>query len=57
MFLRTFMFSLASKSTKISLWNMQDEDYVVFAFDFADKFLTLDGDVLLFHLDDPCIFK
>ncbi len=26
-------------------------------FDFVDKFLTLDGDVLLFHLDDPCIFK
>ncbi len=48
---------LASSSTKISLWNMQDEDYIVSIFDFADKFLTLDGDVLLFHLDDPLIFK
>jgi hypothetical protein len=36
---------------------MQDEDYIVFVFDFADKFLTLDGDVLLFHLGDPRIFK
>jgi hypothetical protein len=36
---------------------MQDEDYIVSIFDFADKFLTLDGDVLLFHLDDPLIFK
>jgi hypothetical protein len=29
----------------------------VFVFYFANKILTLDGDVLLFHLDDPRIFK
>ncbi len=26
-------------------------------FYFVDKFLTLDGDVFLFHLDEPHIFK
>ncbi len=36
---------------------MQDEDYIVSVFYFADKFLTLDGDALLFHRDDPCILK
>jgi len=36
---------------------MWDEDYIVFVFYFANKFLTFHGDVFLFHLNDPHILK
>jgi hypothetical protein len=32
-------------------------DCIISVFDFAKKFLTPDGVVLLFHLDDPHILK
>jgi hypothetical protein len=33
------------------------EYYIVFVFNFVEKFLTLDGAMLLFHLDDPHYLK
>jgi hypothetical protein len=43
--------------TKIHVWNRLVEDYVVFVFDFADKFLASDGAILLFHRDNLHVLK
>jgi hypothetical protein len=42
---------------KIHVWTKLVEDYVVFIFNFADKFLASDGAILLFHLDNLRVFK
>jgi hypothetical protein len=44
-------------STKIHIWNMLVEDYVVFVFDFVDKFLASDGAIFVFHLNDFHVLK
>jgi hypothetical protein len=36
---------------------MWDEDYIVFIFNFVNKFLTPDGVMLLFHHNDTHILK
>jgi hypothetical protein len=33
------------------------EDYVIFVFDFANKFLASEGAILLFHPNDLHVFK
>jgi len=47
----------ASSSVEILVWNNIVEDYVVSIFNFTNKFLTSDGVVLLFHLDDLHVLK
>jgi hypothetical protein len=48
---------LAFSSIDIRLWNKWDEDYIVSIFNFVNKFLTLNGVVLLYHFDDPFMLK
>jgi hypothetical protein len=43
--------------TKILVWNRQVDDYVIFVFDFVDKFLASEGAILLFHPNDLHVFK
>lgn len=48
---------VSPSSAEIHVWTRLVEDYVVFVFNFADKFLASDGAILLFHLDNLCVFK
>jgi len=48
---------VSPSSTKIHIWNMLVEDYVVFVFDFANKFLASDGAIFVFHLNDLHVLK
>jgi hypothetical protein len=34
------------------MWSKQVEDYVLFVFEFATKFLVVNNVILLFHLED-----
>jgi hypothetical protein len=34
------------------MWSKQVEDYVLFVFEFVNKFLAVNNVVLLFHLND-----
>ncbi len=38
--------------SSISNWNAKVDNYVVSIFDFVDKYLAMDGSVLLFYDDD-----
>jgi hypothetical protein len=42
---------------EIPVWNMLVEDYVVSIFNFVDKFLTTNGVILFFHLNDLHVLR
>jgi hypothetical protein len=51
--LRNVLVPLVSLSSpKIPLWNKRGEDWILSIFDFTKKFLTIDGAMFLFYLDD-----
>jgi hypothetical protein len=41
----------------ILAWNRKADEYIAGIFDFSHIFLTFDGVVLLFHLDDLKVLK
>ncbi len=43
--------------SKIPFWNRKVDDYIASIFYFAEKFLAIDGAILLFHLDDLWILN
>ncbi len=43
--------------SKIPIWNKQVDDYIISIFNFVEKFLTTNGVVLLFHLNDLQVVK
>ncbi len=44
-------------SPEIPLWNKQGEDWIISIFDFIENFLTFDGAMFFFHLNDPLVLK
>jgi hypothetical protein len=49
--------SFVSNPFDIPPWNWKVDEYIVAVFDFAEKFLAFDGDVLLVHPDDLKVLK
>ncbi len=49
---------LMSKHTiDVPFWNWQIDNYVYGIFGFANKYLCVDGVVVVFHDDDPYVLK
>jgi hypothetical protein len=48
---------MSKQTFDVPFWNQHIVNYVFWVFGFANKYLRLDGLVVVFHHHDPCVLK